>query len=134
MTMTRIAKLFFCSVLLIVAFGCSDDGTDEGSETTDGTETVDAGGPDDGGTDDASGEAPGEGDFELGDASLSIRSAGLEAGLGATAELVDETTVRLTMDSGTVATDYITACAVAGVILEDGETAIVVYPDGEHTC
>lgn len=48
-------------------------------------------------------------------------------------ELVNETTARIFLD-GDVDTDSTMACIVVGAIIDEGETVIVVYPNGEITC
>ncbi|HRB03884.1 MAG TPA: hypothetical protein PLP26_11000, partial [Ilumatobacteraceae bacterium] len=45
-------------------------------------------------------------------------------------ELVNETTARIFLD-GDVDTDSTMACIVVGAIIDEGETVIVVYPNGE---
>ena len=72
---------------------------------------------------------------DIRDVDLEARLSGLEVALMGTAELVDDNTVRMIFDDGSVeGTDPITACAVGTSILDEGMVLIVEYPDGEKTC
>ena len=53
---------------------------------------------------------------------------------GGEAEVVDDTTVRITLDEGSVATDAVIACASGSALFDPSITLIAVYPDGEHVC
>jgi hypothetical protein len=120
---SRLAMAALGLALVAALVACSDDDDSNTADTTDAAADT---------TDAADVEVSDDDlDFEVG---ISTRVTGLEVALGATGEVIDETTVELTFDSGEVDIDSIGACAVATSILEDGETAIVVYPDGEKTC
>jgi hypothetical protein len=85
---------------------------------------------------DASAEADDTDDTDdIRDVDLDARLSGLEVGLKGTAELVDDNTVRMIFDDGSVAgTDPIKACAVGTSLLDEGMVLIVEYPDGEKAC
>lgn len=69
------------------------------------------------------------------DVDLGPRLTGLEVALKGTAEVVDDNTIRMTFDDGSVAgVGPLRACAVGKNILDEGMTLIVAYPDGEKTC
>ena len=69
------------------------------------------------------------------DVDLDARLSGLEVGLNGTAEMVDDNTVRMVFDEGSVAgADPIRACVVGKSLLDEGMVLIVEYPDGEKTC
>lgn len=71
----------------------------------------------------------------LRDVGLGPKLSGLEGALKGTAEVVDDNTIRMTFDDGSVAgADPVIACNVSRAILGEGMTLIVVYPDGEKTC
>lgn len=53
---------------------------------------------------------------------------------GGEAEVIDGTTVRITLDGGSVATDAVIACASGSALFDPSITLIAVYPDGEHVC
>ena len=69
------------------------------------------------------------------DVDLDARLSGLEVALNGIAELIDDNTVRMTFDEGSIAgTDPIKACAVGKSLIDEGMILIVEYPDGERTC
>jgi hypothetical protein len=72
---------------------------------------------------------------DIRDVDLEARLSGLEVALMGTAELVDDNTVRMIFDDGSVeGTDPIKACAVGTSLLDEGMVLIVEYPDGEKNC
>jgi hypothetical protein len=83
----------------------------------------------------SNGSAEADDTDDIRDVDLDARLSGLEVGLKGTAELVDDNTVRMIFDDGSVAaTDPIKACAVGASLLDEGMVLIVKYPDGEKTC
>jgi hypothetical protein len=69
------------------------------------------------------------------DVDLDARLSGLEVALNGTAEIVDDNTVRMVFDEGSVAgADPIRACVVGKSLLDEGMVLIVEYPDGEKIC
>jgi len=127
----RFVYLVLFSAIIVGASGCGGDepatstpttGASSGSvETTVATASDDSTEADD--TDD------------IRDVDLDPRLSGLEVALMGTAELVDDNTVRMIFDDGSVAgTDPIKACAVGTSLLDEGMVLIVEYPDGEKTC
>ncbi len=133
--MRSIYLALFMALLLILAACGGDDptgapSTAEASAGTSGTVAS--------ASDDAAGTtvigAPDDSD-SIRDVAISPRLTGLEKALNGTAELVDEKSVRLTFESGSVnGTGAFRACAVGPRLLDEGMILIVAYPDGEKTC
>ena len=129
-------SLAAATALALALTACGGD--DEAEVSADASVEADGDAPDlsDMGSEDVEemiGDAlSGEGtSFGLG---LETRAGVLLDTAGATEyEVVDETTLRLTFGDGSV-DDAVTDCIVAGSVIEDDETLIVVYPDGEQTC
>lgn len=147
-TRHRFSAALAVGVLALVAVSCggSDDSssspdpqevsTDSTGVTVDTVDTVDAvEGGDTAAADEAAGavaEAVGAEEV-LSEVGIDTIAFALSSALGGAYEVLDETTIRLTLD-GSLESDAMIACIVAGGVVQPGTTVIVNYPDGEQTC
>ncbi len=131
-TALRTAAAAF-ALLFLAACGDADDSTTV--VTPAGDVDVDPGDVDQEELQDAFGE-DGEIDLDKAIGALSIESklTALEAGLEIDDhEIIDDKTLKIYVD-GSAEDDFSFECSVAGAIIDDDETLIVAYPDGEITC
>lgn len=148
-TRHRFSTALAVGVLALVAVSCggSDDSssssssspdpqevsTDSTGVTVDTVDTVEGG--DTAAADEAAGavaEAVGAEEV-LSEVGIDTIAFALSSALGGAYEVLDETTIRLTLD-GSLESDAMIACIVAGGVVQPGTTVIVNYPDGEQTC
>jgi hypothetical protein len=80
----------------------------------------------------AAAEEPG--DPEDVDLDTRLRNFEIALGLKGTAELVDDTTVRVTFDEGNVDIDSLRSCTIGEAFVDEPMTLVLVYPDGEMAC
>ena len=121
------------ALLFLAACGDDDDSTTVGTPA--GDVDVDPGDVDQEELQDAFGE-DGEIDLDKAIGALSIESklTALEAGLEIDDhEIIDDKTLKIYVD-GSAEDGFSFECSVAGAIIDDDETLIVAYPDGEITC
>ena len=126
---------------LVGAAACGSDDS-SGSQSTSSPTVVASG--DTTGSGDSSGSGDGGiveqiGGEEAGDivSSLGIgaKASALASALGSDRdpEIIDDTTAKIFLD-GDVEADSVMACIVVGAIIDQDETVIVAYPNGETTC
>lgn len=134
MRSTSLLTAAAASALLLLA-ACGDDDDTTTVDTPAGQVEIDSGDVDQDELQDAFGE-DGEVDLDKAIGALSIESklTALEAGLDINDhEIVDDKTLKIFVD-GSAESGYSFECSVAGAIIDDDETLIVAYPDGEITC
>ena len=108
------------------AAATASDGTDPDTSSESTATTVAATSDEPNSTDDSD---------SIRDVDLDARLSGLEVALNGTAELIDDNTVRMVFDEGSVAgADPIRACVVGKSLIDEGMVLIVEYPDGEKIC
>lgn len=117
------------SLLLLVA-ACGDDDDTTTVETPAGDVEVDSSDLDT----DALAEAE-DIDDVLAATGLETKATALRAAMGfEDYEMVDDNTVKIFLDEGSAEDGGLTDCMVVNAIVDEDETVIAVYPDGEVNC
>lgn len=126
--------LFLSLALLFAACGGDDSAqAPVSSEVSAGSnDTIVAGSNDDSETSVA---APADESGSIRDIDFAPRLRSLEIVLKGTAEFIDENTVQMTFDDGSIdGSGAFRSCITANSILDEGMVLILVYPDGEMIC
>ena len=136
MDLRRITALALAASVALAACGDDDDTTTV--DTPAGQVEVDPGDVDTDALQDAVDE-DGDVDFDgvLEATGIATKASALEVAMDLESfEVIDDTTLKIFVKSGSAddGTSSIMDCAVGTAVLNEGDTLIVAYPDGEVTC